>query len=168
MTNPRNPLPTLRSFTPRGSGELTPASGISSLAVPDREHVFYTARLFVDVYSKSLEDETAFTSTAVRSSLDQAMEKTLEDLALAWLDSRGVLPRNPGERFLSLKDILMESIALTCQSSSTEVDAKLQSYKDRVEYRNLAHTLKVTPVGAVRTATQNRLIEILETLGANT
>jgi hypothetical protein len=167
MTNPRSPVPTLRSFTSRSSGELTPASGISSLALPDREHIFYTARLFVDVYFKSQKDEVDFTSTAVRSSLDQAMEKTLEDLVLAWLDSRGFPPRNPGGRFLSLKDVLLESIAITCQSSSTEVDVKAQSYKDKVEYRNLAHTLRVTPTGAVRSATQERLIQILEKLGGN-
>ncbi len=50
---------------------------------------------------------------------------------------------------------------------TVEAEAKTQGYKDRAEYRSLAHTLRITPVGAVRSATQNRLIEILETLGAN-
>ncbi len=50
-------------------------------------------------------------------------------------------------------------------SPVSEADARTQGYKDRAEYRSLAHTLRITPVGAVRSATQNRLIEILEALG---
>jgi hypothetical protein len=46
-----------------------------------------------------------------------------------------------------------------------EDEEKTQGYKDRAEYRSLAHTLRITPVGAVRSSTQNRLIEILEALG---
>lgn len=164
MTNPRNPLPTLRSFTPRGPSEAGSSSGISSLALSDRDLVSYCGRLFVDAYLKSREEGFDSESDVVRSSVHAAVEKTLEDLALAWLDSRGLLPRNPGEKFLSFKDILLESIALTCQSADTP-DERLHNYQGKAEYRNLAHTLKVTPTGAVRSATQNRLIEILEALG---
>jgi hypothetical protein len=97
--------------------------------------------------------------------VNTALEKALEDLVLSWLDSRGLPARNSGERFISLKTLLMEGLTFAHETVPHDTTDRLVGYAARAEYRNLAHILRVTPTGAVRTSTQERLIEILEKLG---
>jgi hypothetical protein len=133
----------------------------------NKDLVLYALKLLTEVYLKVSDESFNRESSVVKLSLNQTLEKSLEELVLAWLDSRGFEPKIAGDKFLSMMDVLLESLSFTITADSRqvrEVDDRLKAYYTKEEYKSLAHTLKVTPTGAVRSATQNRLIEILETL----
>ncbi len=166
-------LPPLRTFKPRphspeqfpGTVSTNP-SGLDCLHPTNKDLVVYALQRLAELQLKVSEEGFIREDEVVRSSVKQALEKAIEDLVLAWLDSRGFDSPVPGNKFLSLMDILLESVTFTFTSDKNvnDVDDRLKSYYTKAEYRNLAHTLRITPVGAVRSATQNRLIEILDTL----
>lgn len=177
--NSRHHAYVLRDLPPRPSDDLAPdptptadvdthkPCGLDQLHPKDAKHVLYAAQVFVRTYQRKHAEGFSAENEVVRSSVNTALEKALEDLVLSWLDSRGLRARHSGERFMSLKTLLMEGLSFAQGHVLPHEEDKLRNYAEMAEYRNLAHTLRVTPTGAVRSATQERLIQILEKLGAN-